>query len=357
MQQYLIDKIFNLKNEYEKTQSELENLDPEKNLDKYIAVNKKISDLSEIYKKILNWEKIKNSIKEALLIIEQNIDEDLVSLAKEELSTNKTNLENLEKEIINDLVPSDENDNKNAIVEIRAAAGGDEASIFVEDLFRMYTRYFEINNWKIEVLEAKNSFPNGYSEISFMVKGKNAYKTLKWESGVHRVQRVPKTETKGRVHTSTVSVAVLPEMDEVDVKINPADLKIDTYRAGGAGGQHVNKTESAVRITHLPTNIIVACQDGRSQHENREQAMKLLRAKVYEHELNKQNSEISSIRKQAVGTGDRSEKIRTYNYPQNRVTDHRIDLTLNQLEFIMDGKMQSLVDALLAYEYEQRIKE
>ena len=253
-----------------------------------------------------------------------------------------------------ELIPKDPNDNKNVIMEIRGAAGGDEGNIFAGDLYRMYVKYAESQGWKVEVMEAEESEAGGFSLISFNVIGDGVYGKLKYESGSHRVQRVPKTETQGRVHTSTATVLVMPEMEEVDVQINKSDLRIDTYRASGAGGQHINKTDSAVRITHLPTGIVATSQDGRSQHDNRDKAMKALVARVYDYFQSQQTEAIDSERKSKVGTGDRAEKIRTYNYPQNRVTDHRIGLTIQQLDRIIEGKLDDIITALI--NEDQRLK-
>ena len=253
-----------------------------------------------------------------------------------------------------ELIPKDPNDNKNVIMEIRGAAGGDEGNIFAGDLYRMYVKYAESQGWKVEVMEAEESEAGGFSLISFNGIGDGVYGKLKYESGSHRVQRVPKTETQGRVHTSTATVLVMPEMEEVDVQINKSDLRIDTYRASGAGGQHINKTDSAVRITHLPTGIVATSQDGRSQHDNRDKAMKALVARVYDYFQSQQTEAIDSERKSKVGTGDRAEKIRTYNYPQNRVTDHRIGLTIQQLDRIIEGKLDDIITALI--NEDQRLK-
>ena len=252
------------------------------------------------------------------------------------------------------LIPKDPNDDHDAIVEIRGAAGGDEGNIFAGDLYRMYVKYGESQGWKFQVLEMSESEAGGFSQISFLVKGNEVYRQLKFESGAHRVQRVPKTETQGRIHTSTATVLVMPDAEEQDIEINDSDLTIETHRASGAGGQHINKTDSAVRIVHLPTGITVNCQDGRSQIENRETALRLIRARVYEEYQRRKEEEEGAIRRSKIGTGDRSEKIRTYNYPQNRVTDHRIGFTLNQLDRIMEGKMDDIINALL--EEEQRVK-
>ena len=275
-------------------------------------------------------------------------------MAKMELDELEERMPDIIKKLELELIPKDPNDNKNVIVEIRGAAGGDEGNIYAGDLYRMYVKYAESQGWKVEVMEAEESEAGGFSLISFNVIGDGVYGKLKYESGSHRVQRVPKTETQGRVHTSTATVLVMPEMEEVDVQINKSDLRIDTYRASGAGGQHINKTDSAVRITHLPTGIVATSQDGRSQHDNRDKAMKALVARVYDYFQSQQTEAIDSERKSKVGTGDRAEKIRTYNYPQNRVTDHRIGLTIQQLDRIIEGKLDDIITALI--NEDQRLK-
>ncbi|MGM0640615.1 MAG: peptide chain release factor 1 [Thermotogota bacterium] len=269
-------------------------------------------------------------------------DEEYASM-KEEL---ETNMIKLEKDIIKLLVPKGQYDERNIVMEIRAGAGGDEAGLFAQELMRLYMRYAERKNWKYESLDITDNGIGGLKTAVIKIKGKNVYEKLKYESGVHRVQRVPQTESSGRIHTSTATVAVLPEVTNIDIHINDNDLRIDTYRAGGAGGQHVNKTDSAVRITHEPTGIVVTCQNGRSQHQNKDTAMNILRTKLFEKELEKQNKEMSNERKSQIGTGDRSEKIRTYNFPQNRVTDHRVNYTTHRIEAIMDGDIDELIDAL-----------
>ena len=275
-------------------------------------------------------------------------------MAELELSELEDKKPQLEEKLHLELIPKDPNDNKNVIVEVRGAAGGDEGNIFAGDLYRMYVKYAESQGWKIEIMEAQESDAGGYSLISFMVKGEGVYSKLKFESGSHRVQRVPKTETQGRVHTSTATVLVMPEAEEVDFELNPGDLRIDTYRASGAGGQHINKTDSAVRITHIPTGTVTTSQDGRSQHDNKDKAMRAMRTKLYEMKLREQEEAIGSERRNKIGSGDRSEKIRTYNYPQNRVTDHRIGLTIQQLDRIMEGKLEEIIEALI--NEDQRLK-
>ena len=273
-------------------------------------------------------------------------DEELKELAKEDLHNIQKECLELEEELKILLLPHDPNDDKNTILEIRSGTGGNEAALFAEDLYRMYLRYAEIQKWKCDVMSLNDNEGGGIKEVIVSIRGENVFGELKYESGVHRVQRIPETESSGRIHTSAATVAVLPEAEEVDVEINDNDIKIDTYRASGAGGQHVNKTESAIRITHLPTNLVVTCQDESSQHKNRDKAMKVLRSRLLEHEIEKANKERSSARKKMVSTGDRSAKIRTYNYPQGRVTDHRINLTLYKLEEIMNGNIAEVITSL-----------
>ena len=283
-------------------------------------------------------------------------DPEMKEMAETEYYECKNKMPDLEEELKILLLPKDVNDDNNVIIEIRGGAGGEEAALFAHALYRMYSMYADLNRWQVEVLDINETELGGIKEISFSIKGKGAYSKLKFESGVHRVQRVPETEASGRIHTSTVTVAVLPEVDEVEVEINTSDLKIDTYRASGAGGQHVNKTESAVRITHIPTGFVVASQSERSQIQNRESCMKMLRAKLYEYIQEKQNQEMANTRKLQVGSGARSEKIRTYNFPQGRVTDHRINFTMYQLESFMNGNIESVVEALQAFDKAERLK-
>ena len=283
-------------------------------------------------------------------------DPDFKEMAQEEFEAAKETMSRTEEEIKVLLLPRDPNDSKNVIIEIRGGAGGDEAALFAASLYRMYTMYAESKRWKSEIANINETEIGGIKEVSFVIEGDGAYSRFKFESGVHRVQRVPETEASGRIHTSTVTVAVLPEMEEVDFAINPADLQIDTFRSSGAGGQHVNKTESAIRITHLPTGTVVECQDERSQHKNRERAMKILVSRLYEEEQRRQQATIAAERKSQVGTGDRSERIRTYNYPQGRVTDHRIGLTLYKIEQIMNGDLDEVIDALVTADQAEKLK-
>ena len=283
-------------------------------------------------------------------------DADMRAMAQEEIAALEPRAEALEEELKVLLLPKDPNDDKNVILEIRAGTGGDEASLFAAEVFRMYTRFAEQKRWKVEVLSLSESGVGGYKEVIAIIEGDRVYSQLKWESGVHRVQRVPKTETQGRVHTSAITVAVLPEAEEVDIKIEAKDLRIDTFCSSGPGGQSVNTTYSAVRITHMPTNTVVSCQDEKSQIKNREKGMRVLRSRLYEMEMEKQNAELAEARKQRSASGDRSEKIRTYNFPQNRLTDHRIGLTLHQLDLVMEGRLQPIVDALIAHYQAEQLK-
>lgn len=315
-------------------------------------INKQIKHSTPIFEKFNEYKKlIDNGIQDEKILANES-DKDLLDLAKMELDEIKSSIPKLEEQIKILLLPVDPNNEKNVIVEMRPGAGGDESSIFVADLFDTYKRFADKQGWKIKIFDISTN-SCGYDYIYFNISGEEVYSKMKFESGVHRVQRVPATESKGRVHTSTITVAVLPEFDAVDVKINPADLRVDTYRASGAGGQHVNRTESAVRITHIPTGVVVSCQEGKSQFENRDTCMKMLYSKLWEKQEAERNEKISSMRKSQVGTGDRSEKIRTYNYPQNRVTDHRIGLTLNKLDQVMQGNLDEIIDQLIADEQTQ----
>ncbi len=311
---------------------------------------KEITPVVEAYRRYL---KHSAEVEDALGLLN---DPDLKELAQEELDQAKAAVAKDQDEIKLLLLPRDPNDSKNVIIEIRGGAGGDEAALFASDLFRMYSMYAESRRWKVEIANLNDTEIGGIKEVSFIIEGDGAYSRLKFESGVHRVQRVPETEASGRIHTSTVTVAVLPEMEEVDFEINPADLQIDTFRSSGAGGQHVNKTESAIRITHLPTGTVVECQDERSQHKNRDRAMKILVSRLYEEEQRRQDAAVAAERRSQVGTGDRSERIRTYNFPQGRVTDHRIGLTLYKIEQIMNGDLDEIIDALIMADQAEKLK-
>ena len=323
----------------------------------YAELMKEYKNLTPIVEKYREYTKAKNDMDEAKMMLEESgLDKDFRELIEEQYETSKKDIETISEELKILLIPKDPNDDKNVIVEIRGGAGGDEAALFANSLFRMYSMYGDTKGFKTEVLSANATELGGYKEISFMISGEGAYSRLKFESGVHRVQRVPETESMGRIHTSTVTVAVLPEAQEVDVEINPSDLQIDTFRSSGAGGQHVNKTESAIRITHIPTGTVVECQDERSQYKNKDRAMKILRSRILEAERRKQSEAIAGERRAQVGTGDRSERIRTYNYPQGRVTDHRIGLTLYRLEAILNGDLDELIDALITADTAEKLR-
>ena len=323
----------------------------------FTKLMKEHAELTPIVEKYREYTAAKTSEKEALEILsESGLDKDFKELAEEELKTAKADIERCSDELKILLLPKDPNDDKNVIVEIRGGAGGEEAALFAGTLYRMYTMYSESKRWSIEVINANETELGGYKEIVFMIEGAGAYSRLKYESGVHRVQRVPDTETQGRIHTSTVTVAVLPEAEDVELEINPADLKIDTFRSSGAGGQHINKTSSAIRVTHIPTGTVVECQDERSQYKNKDKALKILRSRLLDAAQREHDEAIASDRKSQVGTGDRSERIRTYNYPQGRVTDHRIGLTLYKLEQILNGDLDEVVDALTTYYRTEALK-
>lgn len=324
---------------------------------RYVRLNKEYKDLEQMINKADEYNNVLENIESSRQIIKTEKDNDFRQMAKEELDSLEDKKVKLEEEIKFLLIPKDPEDEKDVIVEIRAGAGGDEASIFAGDLFRMYTKYIEGNGWKMEMVTVNEGTSGGYKEVTFNVTGEEVYGTLKYESGVHRVQRVPNTESQGRVHTSAASVVVLPEADDVDVKVKGSDIKKDTFRASGAGGQHVNKTESAVRLTHIPTGIVVECQDGRSQLKNYDKALKVLRSRIYEIELQKKIDERSQKRKTMVSTGDRSAKIRTYNFPQGRVTDHRINLNLYNLDDIMNGDLHEIIESLRVAENTEKLKE
>ena len=317
---------------------------------------KEYKNLTPIAEKYKEYEKTERETKEAEELLNSALEKDFKEMVEEEYLAGKEKLSSLENELKILLLPKDPNDEKNVIMEIRGGAGGEEAALFAAELFRMYSMYAEKKGYKVEILSENETELKGIKEISFSIEGEGAYSRLKFESGVHRVQRVPETESQGRIHTSTVTVAVLPEVDEIDFEINPADLQIETHRSGGAGGQHVNKTESAIRIIHLPTGIVVDCQDERSQHKNKEKAMKILRSRIYESMREEREAKIAGERKSQVGTGDRSERIRTYNFPQGRVTDHRIGLTLYKLPQFMDGDLDEVIDALITTAQAEKLR-
>lgn len=352
----MFDKLEDLLIRFEEIMGELNEPDVTANQERFRALMKEQSDLTPIVEAYREYKKCNQDIEDSLMMLDEENDPDMREMLKEELNSAKTRVSELEEELKILLLPKDPNDEKNVIVEIRAGAGGDEAALFAAEIYRMYVRYAERQRWRVETMDVEEIGIGGMKYVSFMISGQGAYSRLKYESGVHRVQRVPETESGGRIHTSTVTVAVLPEAEEVEFEINPADLQVDTYRSSGAGGQHVNKTESAIRITHLPTGLVVECQDERSQHKNKERAMKILRSRLVDMERAKKNAEIASERKSQVGTGDRSERIRTYNFPQGRVTDHRIGLTLYKLEQILNGALDELIDALVTSDQAEKLK-
>ena len=340
----LIEKLEKIKEKYELINKQLSDSGILNDREKMISLGKERSEIEEIVKVYENYTVILKNIEGNNELVQAETDKELIELAEEELSELVEKREKLEKQIKIILLPKDPNDNKNIIVEIRAGTGGKEAALFADDLFRMYSRYAEIRGWKLEMIDLNETGLGGIKEVVFSLSGNDIYGDMKFESGVHRVQRVPTTEASGRVHTSAASVAVLPEAEDVQVEINPSDLKINVFRSSGAGGQSVNKLETAIRITHLPSGIVVQCQDERSQLKNKQKAMKVLKARLYDMELKKQNEKISSQRKTMIGSGDRSDKIRTYNFPQNRVTDHRIGLTLYNLSNIIEGDLDELIE-------------
>jgi len=353
----MFEKLSAVESRYEQIGIELTRPDVASDNALFTKLMKEHSELTPIVEKYREYCAAVNAEKEALELLEAGgLDKDFKELVEEELSEAKEKITTSADELKMLLLPKDPNDDKNVIVEIRGGAGGEEAALFAGSLFRMYSMYAESKRWHIDITNANETELGGYKEISFMIEGAGAYSRFKYESGVHRVQRVPDTETQGRIHTSTVTVAVLPEADEVEFELNPADLKIDTFRSSGAGGQHINKTSSAIRVTHLPTGTVVECQDERSQFKNKEKALKVLRARLYDAEKEKADAALASDRKAQVGTGDRSERIRTYNYPQGRVTDHRIGLTLYKIDSILNGDIDEIVDGLTTHYRTEALK-
>ncbi|MBR6513250.1 MAG: peptide chain release factor 1 [Clostridia bacterium] len=352
----MLQKLEAAEKRYEQILEELSMPEVVSDQNKYKELMREQKKLTPIIEKYREYVATRDAIDEAQEMMAEKLDDDLRELVEAEYKENKEKLPLIEEELKVLLLPRDENDDKNVIVEIRGGAGGDEAALFAAVLYRMYSMYSDTVGFKTEILNANETGLGGYKEISFMIEGDGAYSKLKFESGVHRVQRVPETESQGRIHTSTVTVAVLPEMEDVEVEINQADLKIETCKSSGAGGQHINKTESAIRIYHLPTGIVVECQDERSQHKNKDKAMKILRSKLYDMKAQEQHDKIAGQRKAQVGTGDRSERIRTYNYPQGRVTDHRIGLTLYSLENFLNGHIEDMLTALATADAAERLK-
>lgn len=353
----MFDKLTGVEKRFEEVNDKLCDANIISDQEQYTKLMREMKHLTPIVEKFRQYKTAQTACNEAKAMLEEGgIDKEFEELAEEEIKAAKGEMDLCAEELKVLLLPKDPNDDKNVILEIRGGAGGDEASLFAASLFRMYSMYAESKGWKSEILSANETELGGFKEVSFVIEGDGAYSRFKFESGVHRVQRVPETESSGRIHTSTVTVAVLPEAEEVDVQINPADLQIDTFRSSGAGGQHINKTESAIRITHLPTGTVVECQDERSQFKNKDKAMKILRSRILEAEQAKQHDAIAGERKAQVGTGDRSERIRTYNFPQGRISDHRIGLTLYKIEQMMNGDLDELIDALITADTAEKLK-
>ncbi len=355
MDKLMMDRLETILTRYNQIQDELQNDEVIANLKKYTELSKESRQLEETTKTYLEYKNALKSIEEAKILLDED-DPEMVEMAKLEIETCSAKLEPLEDKIKVLLLPKDPNDEKNVIMEIRGAAGGDEGNIFAGDLFRMYSRYAEAQGFKIEINDSNETEFGGYSLISFMIIGEGAYSKFKYESGAHRVQRVPRTEAQGRIHTSTATVLVMPEVDLSNTEMKMEDVTIEVYRSSGAGGQHINKTESAVRCIHNPTGIIVACQDGRSQHANKEKALQILAAKVQDYYVSQVEEKLGAERKIKIGSGERSEKIRTYNYPQNRVTDHRIGFTIQKLDRVMEGELQEVIDALINEEQKEKLE-
>ena len=353
----MLDRLKEVEKRYDELMARLCDPTVVAQVDLYRDLTRESKQLEPIVETYRAYAKVRETEADAKALLDTvGVDRELRELAEEEWQDSRRTAERLSEELKILLLPSDPNDDRNVIVEIRAGAGGEESALFANSLYRMYTLYAAANGYQIEPVGANGTELGGYKEISFMITGHGAYSRLKFESGVHRVQRVPETEAGGRIHTSTVTVAVLPEAEEVELEINPADLQIDTYRASGAGGQHINKTESAIRITHIPTGTVVECQDERSQYKNKDKAMRVLRARLFEQKQQEQQSAIAADRRSQVGTGDRSERIRTYNFPQGRVTDHRIGLTLYKLDAVMDGALDELIDALITADRTEKLQ-
>lgn len=352
----MLDRLQAVENRYEKLNELLSDPEVISDTNKLREYSKEQSDIQETVEVYREYKDVREQLKDAKAMLEEKLDAEMRDMVKEEVSELESQEKTLSERLKILLVPKDPNDDKNVIVEVRGAAGGDEAALFAGDLYRMYSRYAEVQGWKTEIIEASYTELGGYKEIIFMINGKGAFAKLKFENGAHRVQRVPETESGGRIHTSTATVAVLPEAEEVEIDIHEKDVRVDTFASSGPGGQSVNTTMSAVRLTHLPTGVVVSCQDEKSQIKNKEKAMKVLRARVYDKFRQEAQAEYDQNRKQAVGTGDRSERIRTYNFPQNRVTDHRIGLTIQKLDQILQGKLDDFINALVMEDQAQKME-
>lgn len=352
----MFDKLETAEKRYEEIGERLNDPETISDQENWKKLMKEHSGMTDLIEKYREYKKLNETIKEAKQLLNDQIDEDFKEMVEMELEEAKEKIEIVKDELQILLLPKDPNDEKNVIVEVRGGAGGDEAALFAGDIFRMFSRYAERKRWKIEILSSNPTGIGGYKEVIFMIAGQGAYSRLKYESGVHRVQRIPLTESGGRIHTSTITVAVLPEVEDVEVEINQNDLRIDVFRAGGPGGQCVNTTDSAVRITHIPTGLVVSCQDEKSQHKNKEKGMKVLRARLFDMLQEQQHAELAQTRKSQVGTGDRSERIRTYNFPQGRITDHRIGLTIYKMEDFLDGDLDEMIDALITDDQARKLK-
>jgi peptide chain release factor 1 len=353
----VLDKLAFLETKFKELEEKM--MDPNlinQDREEWQRVMKEHADLEPIVQKYKQYNETKKNLDDAKEMLYDKLDDEMKELVKEEIKVLEDDLAKYEEELKILLLPKDPNDHKNVIVEIRGGAGGDEAALFAGTLFRMYVRYAERNNWKVDVMSTNEIGIGGYKEVIFMISGKGAYSRLKYESGVHRVQRVPETEASGRIHTSTATVAVLPEAEDIDIEIAPNDIRVDVFRSSGNGGQSVNTTDSAVRITHIPTGIVISCQDEKSQLKNKEKAMKILKSRLYDLKMSEQNAEIAEMKKGQVGTGDRSERIRTYNFPQGRVTDHRINMTLYKLNSFIDGDLDEMIDALITTDQAQKLQ-
>ena len=351
----MLEKLQSIENKYLELESLISDPDVMQDMDRWQRYSKEHASLAPIVEKVREYKKVCSGLEDTRAMLEESLDDEMRKLVEEELAELKARKEVLDGEMPLLLLPKDPNDDKSVIVEIRGGVGGEEAALFAGDLFRMYSRYAEKQGWKVEIMDSNATEIGGFKEISFSVDGYGAYSKLKYESGTHRVQRVPVTESGGRIHTSAVTVAVLPEMEEVEVAVDPNDLRIDTYCASGAGGQYVNRTETAIRITHIPTGSVVQCQDEKSQLKNKEKAMKVLRARIQDKARQEQEAEVAADRRSQVGSGDRSERIRTYNFPQGRVTDHRIGLTLHKLDSVLNGELEEILGALITADQAERL--